>query len=425
MDGLYQIPGLLLTALCHVIVVYHMSEHKYPKIKFMLYGGLYVVWFVSLMAYGYAAGGINALFAYVGIVVFLFLFSCMVSLDCFPKKCFLFITYFCLFSVLDNILKLMVKLFLPQISAPAGYYAAILTRSISLLLVLALYKKYGAPILRSLADISHRRWWNIALIALLFYLLQAFMGVLNVSSSMSKMHLLLILVGTSFIMCAVYGVVFSNISYMKKDAEAALVRQNAEYLSNQLSALQNAEDAYRRLRHDMRHHLETIAEYAKSGDNAAVLAYIKEYNIEVSNTTVRRYALNKTINNILSVYAGKAEEDGISFSVRCNTPADLAVRDIDLAALLGNLLENALRGCRKSGKEKPCIDIYIRLKNSSLIIVCDNTCPDDLKLSGGLPAGKSIGISSILSVCQRYDGSLDYKVENGICSARVILTVVI
>jgi len=425
MNGPYQIPGLLLTALCHVIIVYHMSEHKYSKMKFMLYGGLYAVCFVGLMGYGYAAGGIAALFTYIGIVVFLFLFSCIVSGDCFPKKCFLFITYFCLFSVLDNILKLMVELFLPQISAQAGYYAAIVPRSIFLLLVLALYKKYGVPVLRSFADINRRRWWNLALIALLFYLLQASLSVLNASNSMPKVYQLPILAGISFIMCAVYGVVFSNIRYMKRDAEAALIRQNAEYLSNQLSVLQNAEETYRRLRHDMRHHLETIAEYAKAGDNAAVLAYIGEYSIEVSNTAVRRYALNRTMNNILSVYAGKAEEDGIAFLVRCNVPAELTVRDIDLVALLGNLLENALHGCQRSGKEKSCIENDIRLKNNSLIIVCNNTCPDDLQLSGSLPAGKGIGVSSILSVCQRYDGDLDYKVENGICSARVILTVAV
>jgi len=402
-----------------------MSEHKYSKMKFMLYGGLYIVCFVSLMGYGYAVGGITVFAAYIGIVVFLFLFSCIVSGDSFPKKCFLFITYFCLFSVLDNILKLMVKLFWTQLSAVAGYYAAIVPRCTFLLLVLALYKKYVVPILRSLADIDRRRWWNLALIALLFYLLQASLGVLNALNSIPDEHLLLILAGISFIMCAVYGVVFSNISYMKKDAEAALIRQNAEYLSSRLSALQNAEETYRRLRHDMRHHLETIAEYAKAGDNAAVLAYIGEYSIEVSNTAVVQYALNRTINNILSVYGEKAEEDGIAFSVRCNTPAELTVRDIDLVALLGNLLENALHGCQRSEKEKTSIEICIRLKNNSLIIVCSNTCPDDLKLSRGLPAGKSIGIFSILSVCQRYGGNLDYKVENGICSARVVLAVAI
>ena len=76
------------------------------------------------------------------------------------------------------------------------------------------------------------------------------------------------------------------------------------------------------------------------------------------------------------------------------------MRDIGLTALLGNLLENALHGCQKSGKEKPCIEIYIRLQNSRLIIVCNNTCSDNLELSGSLPAGNSIGISSILDVCR-------------------------
>lgn len=31
MSDVYQIPGLLITALCHVIVIYYLSEHKYPK----------------------------------------------------------------------------------------------------------------------------------------------------------------------------------------------------------------------------------------------------------------------------------------------------------------------------------------------------------------------------------------------------------
>ncbi len=423
MSGAYRIPGLFLTALCHVIVICHMSEHKYPKKKFMLYSCIYTICFAAMMGYGYMAGGITTLFSYMGIVICTFLFSCVVSRDCFSKKCFLFITYFCLFSVMDNILKLMIKLLLPQFSAPAEYYAAIVLRSVVLLLVLALYKKYVVEILRSLVDISSGRWWNLALIALLFYLLQAALSILNALNAMPKAHLLLIFTTVSFIMCAVYGVVFSNISYMKKDAEAALVRQNVAYLSAQLSVLQSAEETYRRLRHDMRHHLEMIAEYVKVGDSSAVLAYIGEYNIEVSETAVKRYSVNGTLNSILSVYAGKAEKSGITFSAGCNTPAELTVRDIDLIALLGNLLENALHGCQKSGKEGLYIKIRIRVENGRLIIVCDNTCSEELKLSDGLPAGKSIGISSILAVCRKYDGNLDYRVENGICRVCAILRV--
>ena len=422
MSGLYQLPGLFLTALCHVIIIYHMAEHRYSEKKFVLYSCIYAVVTISLMGYGYAAGGWVAFFSYMGIVVVLFLYSCIASNDGFSKKCFLFITYFCLFTILDNMLKLTVRLFLSQISEAAGYYVAIVLRSVVLLLVSVLYKKYAAVSLRFLTD-SGKRWWNLALIALVFYLLQAAVSVLNAGNFIPDGYLLLAFVAISFLMCAVYGVVFSNVSYMKKDAEAALVRQNAEYLANRLSALQRAEEANRRIRHDMRHHMEAIAEYAKTGDTSAILAYIGEYGTEISEAAVKRYSENRTINSILSAYAGKAGESGVSFSVRCNVPKELKIREIDLIALLGNLLENALHGCQESGKEKQFIEIHIRRQDNRMIIVCNNTCSDKLELSDRLPTGKSIGISSILSVCQKYDGNLDYKIEKDVCSACAVLNV--
>lgn len=420
MSGVYQLPGLILTVLCHTIVVYYVNEQRYSKKIFGLISCIHAVLFAGLMGYGFAAGGWNAFFSYIGIVVLLFLYFCIVSRDGFLKKSFLFMTYFCLFSVSDNMLKLMVRLFLPQISEIAGYYVAIVLRNMVLLLVLVLYKKYAAVTLSSLMD-SSKKWWNPAVIALLFYLSQVVVTVLNAANAMPDVYLLLTFAVISIMMCAVYGVIFSNVNYMKKESETALVRQNAEYLLGRLSVLQNAVQANRRFRHDIRHHMEVIAEYAKTGDTSAILTYIGEYRNEISEAAVKQYSLNRTIDSILSVYADKAGEGGVSFSVRCNVPEELKVREIDLIALLGNLLENALHGCQKSGKENPCIEIYVRLQNNKLVIVCNNSCSDKLKLSGSLPAGKSIGISSMLFVCQKYDGNLDYKIENDVCSACAVL----
>ena len=416
----YQIPGLILTAICHIIVVFYLSEHRYSRKIFALYSAGFAIIFVGLMGCGFAVGGMQTLLFYSLITVGTFIYFCIVSRDGLPKSCFLFITYFCLFTVMDNMMKLVVKLLLPEISESAGYHAAIVMRSIILMLILFLYKKYAVAVLRSLED-SGRRWWNLALIALLFYLLQAVVNVLNAMNALPGGYMLLTFAALSFLMLAVYGVVFSNIGYMKKDAEAALVRQNAENLSRQLSALQNAEAANRRLRHDMRHHIEAIAEYAKAGNTDAVISYIKEYSIEISEAALKQYSENQTLNNILSAYADKADGKGIAFLVRCNAPKELNVREIDLISVMGNLLENALHGCRESGKEKQSIAVHIRLQSDRLIIVCDNTCSEELKLSNNLPEGKSIGISSILSVCRRYDGNLDYKIENDVCSACVVL----
>ena len=417
----YQVPGLFLTALCHLIVIYYMLECRYANARFILYSCLYTVSFVCMGWFTYAIGGIIAIVTYMGIAVCLFLFFCIVSQECFSKKSFLFLTYFCLFSVLDNSMRLMVEHFFPKLSAPAGHYVANVLRTAALLLILALYKKYAAPVVRALADIGKGRWWKLALIAFIFYLLQASLSILDRLGVVSEFPLFLMFAAVSFAMCAVYGVVFSNISYMKKDAEAALVRQNAEYLSAQMSALQSAEETHRRFRHDMRHHLNTIAEYAKANDVSGILAYVREYSMDISEAAVKQYSVNSTINMVLSAYAGKAGESGIEFSVRCNVSEKLKVRDIDLIALFGNLLENALHGCQKSGKENARIKVHIRLQSERLFIVCDNTCPDNLELVGGLPASKSIGISSILAVCRKYDGNLDYRVENGICSACAVL----
>lgn len=420
MSGVYQLPGLALTVLCHIIVVWYVNEQKYSKKKFAMISCLFSVNFVFLMGYGFALGGWSTFISYIGIVVLLIIYFCIISREGYPKKCFLFMTYFCLFSVLDNMLKLMVRLFLTGLSEAAGYYVAIVLRSIVILLVLVLYKKYVAVILKSLTD-SGGKWWNMALIALLFYVAQVVVSVLNVADTMPDRYLLLTFAAISFIMCAVYGVIFSNINYMTKDVDVALVRQNIENFSNRLSALQNAEEANRRFRHDLRHHMEVIAEYAKLGDTSAILTYIGQYRNEISEVEVKQYSLNRTIDSILSVYADKAEKDGIFFLARCHTPEELEVREIDLIALLGNLLENALHGCQESGMEKQRIEVYIRLLNNRLVIVCNNSCSDKLKLSGSLPEGKGIGISSILSVCQKYSGNLDYRIEHNVCTACVVL----
>ncbi|GFI28638.1 hypothetical protein IMSAGC013_00015 [Lachnospiraceae bacterium] len=49
-------------------------------------------------------------------------------------------------------------------------------------------------------------------------------------------------------------------------------------------------------------------------------------------------------------------------------------------------------------------------------MVCNNICPADLELSGSLPKGKGIGISSILAICQKYDGNLEYKINSSIAN---------
>lgn len=88
MSGIYQIPGLILTVMCHIMAAYYINEQKYSKKIFACCSGIYAILFVSMMGGGFALGEWNAFFSYIGIVVLLFFYFCVVSRDGFPKKSF-------------------------------------------------------------------------------------------------------------------------------------------------------------------------------------------------------------------------------------------------------------------------------------------------------------------------------------------------
>lgn len=85
------------------------------------------------------------------------------------------------------------------------------------------------------------------------------------------------------------------------------------------------------------------------------------------------------VNELLRSYAEKAKAAGVAFTAQADTPAQSDVADVDFVAILANLLEN------------------------------------------GLPAERSVGIDSIVSAAERYQGEVHYKVEAGVCTACIIL----
>lgn len=54
------------------------------------------------------------------------------------------------------------------------------------------------------------------------------------------------------------------------------------------------------------------------------------------------------MDNILRVYLRKARENGITVTTDIDMRENTAVADVDLVAILGNMLENAINGCMSS-----------------------------------------------------------------------------
>ena len=201
---------------------------------------------------------------------------------------------------------------------------------------------------------------------------------------------------------------------------------NEQLLRRQMDLEREKEREAARMFHDVRHHCLLLAEYMQNGELEELASYVKQYGKEVEKKQAERAPVcgNKAVDRILSVYARCAELEKIRVTMDVTVEEALAMRDIDLVAILANVFENAIHGCQNSGKERQEIDIYITQKGNKIVIRFRNTCISDIRFRNGFPEageGGGIGISSIVKTVERYDGEVDFSVKNDMFVTRILL----
>lgn len=416
--------GLLLVFFWNVVIMEGLTEPKYSrKTMRAIWTGCMVVLLLTGYVLMYTVG-VDKAAPILGVIAMFVLIAIMfaVSTDCVPKKVFLVFTYFDYFYLVTQGAFTVSGLIFEQ-GTDAYQIFSIVLRNVMNIIFVPLYFKFLHPKFRKVRVRRNTEWWYldiISVLAILVYISQAM--VVNRMWKLPSEYLP-VLMGIFIQSIASFLVVFRTIVYMDKTAEASLMEQNTVFLTEQIERLVRAEEDARRLRHDIRHHMTNIYECAKSNDCETLLSYLEEFDKDLSETAVRNFCMNRTVNNILSAYAGKAEKAGIEYVCEAKADADLPIKDNDIVAILANLLENAINGCKESGAEKPRIEIFIREQKGKLIIVCNNCCSEKLVISDSLPKKRGIGISSIISACEKYGGKIDYNVKNGVCSVCAVLEI--
>ena len=218
---------------------------------------------------------------------------------------------------------------------------------------------------------------------------------------------------------AAYPVIFSNINSMSEAALKKEVEAQNKLLLTQIDAehLQIMADA--QARHDRRHHNLVLLEFAKRNDIESVKEYLD--NLVKSDSEIWgevRYCDNVTVNTVLAVYARRAKESGINVKISASVSRDIAVLPQDLVIVVANLFENAIHATEKLKVDDASIDISIKENAQRLLIKMDNSCKPNLNFDESL---YGVGIHSIISTANKYDGMYDFASENSIFSAKVSL----
>lgn len=415
---------MLILALTHVMSFDAIMERRYSAGVTAAGYGLFCVPFIVLGAlkYYYAGdtsfGMMFAAFAFTfltGLIIFIIL-----STDPMCKKLFLAITYANVYCVDFFLATVITYAVLPSITGTGVMYTRNILLFILILPVVLLYRKYGRPFIRSLSTGRKQTWYAITLVSALFLVLLALcVSQFYPGDALMNRNLLLFLIST-VLYASVVWLIFDTIKRLDEENRAGLIEQNMEYLKRQIAGARESQLKAKTLRHDIRHHVKNLSALIKEGKTGDALKYIEEYTGILYDTGPREYCPHTTVNAILNNFGYRAVADGITPSICADVGETSAIADTDYVAILSNLLENALNGCRAWG---PGGEIKVRIGRVSdkTVIVVVNPCVPDLVVENGMIKEKGIGIESILLTVRKYDGDIRYEKKNGTLNACVIL----
>lgn len=420
---IHNIISYVLLGVTHAIAFWTMTEREFSvKMTAVIYS-LFSVIFCAMPAILNIAFGESPVFytiVYISTIAFAFIVFLIASADPFCKKIFLFISYANVFSILGSLSVVLSEVFFNGFSELFIYYARNITRTVLFIPMVFIYIRYLRPAVRIVSGKRRKTWYSISLVSLLFLIIFAmFMIVFYSGYGNAKVYLPLFIISV-LLYAAVLSVIFGTVRSMINESNAELTRQNVIYLQNQLENAKENELYNKTVRHDIRHHNNNVAAMLKSGDIKGALKYIEEYNLSLDSFKQTEFCPHVTVNAILNSFYSKATSDGIKVSVSADTKPDIGVSDTDLVAILSNILENAINGCKESEKEKE-ISVNIKTVSDKTVIVCSNPCKDGLEVENLMIKQKGIGISSILISARKYNGDISYRLDSGRLTVCVIL----
>lgn len=156
----------------------------------------------------------------------------------------------------------------------------------------------------------------------------------------------------AFIVCGIFIVYFVRI---KNEEENRMLNMRNDMLEANYQSLQKVHDENRMMYHDFKNHMLVVNELIQEEKNREALEYINTYIHRTLSINQRVQSGCKIIDIIVNCKIAEALEKSILFTYEIDYIGEIYITDIDMCALLANLLDNAIEACEKVDDKKRCI----------------------------------------------------------------------
>lgn len=182
----------------------------------------------------------------------------------------------------------------------------------------------------------------------------------------------------------------------------------------------------RRLRHDMRHHMNLLYALAEKGDMGQIREYLMQLLPVMEMKEKLAYTKNYALDAIFCHYAARARQENIEFEFKVSLPEETALPDDELCVMFGNLLENAVEACSRQKGGKRFIELSCLQDETKFSVVADNSYEGKVRYREGYfhsskKDGVGIGVESVKEIVRRHGGMASFEPEEGIFRVSILL----
>ncbi len=225
--------------------------------------------------------------------------------------------------------------------------------------------------------------------------------------------------------------VFTRYSrYKEEQALQEMSRIKYEERKQRYVSTQESDATYKERMHNIKYYLKQIRIYLDSGEYQNIADILDELQVRVHKEQEEMLCSNKFLNALLIDFREIAKKDGVNIEIFVEPGFNIEyMKEIDLTAVLGNLLDNALEAAKKRGDEgRIYADLYMANNGALTVFRIANNYQGEIKKKDGrlLTTKKDtdihgIGIHNVERIVSNYSGYINQDYEDGIYVTTVIM----
>ena len=220
-----------------------------------------------------------------------------------------------------------------------------------------------------------------------------------------------------------YFATYKSVEYRHKITNLEVQKTLAEAERTSVIVDKVNREELEKIRHDIKNQLSYLDILLKQEKYEEASKYIEDLSNQRNQVLYSFSCSNDIINSIINLELTKAKIRQIKVDVKAVVPPKLPFKNIDLVALLTNMVDNALENYHSNNNEAISVRIFkqndfIRFIVSNPVDV-ENVKVQNITTTRKSGRGHGYGTKIIRNVASSYNGYVDFNIEDGhfICDA--------